>query len=279
MAISFDFSQKIELRYLSALVRAVHAAAGRMPYVLAGATARDILLHHAWGIDTGRQTQDVDFAFFIDSWEHYLSLRRRLLESGQFTPVPPTLHKLKFAENIEVDFVAFGKVERPDRTIAWPPDGAFEMSTFGFREVMHANIDVLLPDGQKVQVISLHALALLKFEAWRERRVREPLKDAHDLRIILWNYIAAGNTERFYQEGSDLLNDPGFDYEAAGAWLLGKDMASLLDGVGRIRVRELLAQEADENGAMQLIGDMRVETGKGLKILSALKEGFNRDRE
>ncbi|MEK6770751.1 MAG: hypothetical protein AABY62_03815 [Pseudomonadota bacterium] len=64
-----------------------------------------------------------------------------------------------------VDLVPFGAIERPDRTIAWPPSGSVVMSVFGFREALAATIPVLLPERITAQVVSLPALAILKIAA------------------------------------------------------------------------------------------------------------------
>jgi predicted nucleotidyltransferase len=190
MAISLDLSQKTELRLLAAVVREVSRAAGDEPFFLAGAYARDVLLLHAHGIDTGRQTADVDLAIAVESWQRYEALREALI-AGEFTAVPPSLHKLRFRRALEVDFVPFGGVERADRTIAWPPDGSFVMRAFGFREVQAATITVALPDATEVQVATLPALTLLKLVAWSERRLTEPGKDAHDIALIMRRYLTS----------------------------------------------------------------------------------------
>lgn len=275
MAISLDLSQKNELRLLAALVREVAHAAGGAPFFLAGAYARDVLLLHAHGIGTGRQTADVDLAIAVESWERYERLRDALI-AREFEPMPRAHHKLRFKRSIEVDFVPFGGVERPDRTIAWPPDGSFVMRAFGFREVQRHTLTVALPDAAEVQVATLPALTLLKLVAWSERRLTEPGKDAHDLSIVLRHYLEAGNDERLYTEGQELLSAEDFDFEAAGAWLLGKDVAGCLDASGRRQIAALLAEEADPRGTLRLAGDLRMDPERALRLIGALNEGFNR---
>jgi predicted nucleotidyltransferase len=39
-----------------------------IPYMLVGATARDILLTHVFGLATRRATYDVDFAIAVRDW-------------------------------------------------------------------------------------------------------------------------------------------------------------------------------------------------------------------
>jgi predicted nucleotidyltransferase len=52
------------------------AAEPELPYILVGATARDLLLFHVFGIPVTRATVDVDFAVAMDSWERFSELRR-----------------------------------------------------------------------------------------------------------------------------------------------------------------------------------------------------------
>lgn len=173
-----------------------------------------------------------------------------------------------------VDLVPFGAIERPDRTIAWPPDGAVVMSVFGFREAQAATMLVVLPGGITVPVVTLPALALLKITAWMERRYAQPGKDAYDLLIIMRNYLDAGNHDRLYTDAAHLMDHGDFDYEAAGAWLLGHDMGKLLAGDSKALVAALLEQESTPQGPLRLVGDMRTDTETLLSLLGALKSGF-----
>lgn len=116
---SLDFSQKTDLLPLAAVVRAMSDAAPRdAEYFLMGASARDLLLHHAHGIEPSRLTVDVDFAFMVRDWEAFEALRASLAASGEFTAQPAS-HRFRHRKTgMPVDVVPFGGVERPDRTIA-----------------------------------------------------------------------------------------------------------------------------------------------------------------
>jgi predicted nucleotidyltransferase len=56
----------------------------KVPYMVVGATARDLLLFHVFGIPITRATADIDFAIAVDSWENFHQLQRALLASGEF---------------------------------------------------------------------------------------------------------------------------------------------------------------------------------------------------
>jgi predicted nucleotidyltransferase len=273
-AISLDLSKQTELRWLSGLVRLVGTAADDLPFFITGATARDLILRYGYGINAARSTHDVDFAFMVETWPAFEALRSRLIATGKFVAAPGNAHRIQFDTGMVVDLVPFGAIERPDRTIAWPPSGAVVMSVFGFREALAATIPVLLPERITAQVVSLPALAVLKIAAWMERRHIQPGKDAYDLWLILRHYLDAGNRDRLYTEAAQLLERGDFDYEAAGAWLLGQDMARLLAADAKTKVAALLERESNPNGALALVGDMRTDPDAAVALLHALTRGF-----
>lgn len=273
-AISLDLSKQTELHWLSGLVRLVGAAADDLPFFITGATARDLILQYGYGIDAARKTHDVDFAFMVETWPAFEALRSRLLATGKFAAAPGNAHRLQFDTGIVVDLVPFGAIERPDRTIAWPPGGAVVMSVFGFREALAATTPVLLPERITTQIVSLPALAMLKIAAWMDRRHVQPGKDAYDLWLILRHYLDAGNRDRLYTEAAQLLEQSDFDYEAAGAWLLGQDMARLLAADAKAKVGTLLEHESDPNGSLALVGDMRADPQAALRLMGAMTRGF-----
>ena len=272
--ILLDFSNRPELHYLAALAGAFRAATGDSPFFLVGATARDLLLQYAHGINSGRKTRDVDLALMLPDWATFEAIRSRLLAGGRFSANGTALHKLVFEGFLEVDLIPFGAIERADRSIAWPPDGEFVMTVFGFHEVFETTLPVQLPDGEKIRIVSLPALAVLKLLAWTERRLTEPGKDAYDLAAILRKYLDAGNHERLYTDAAQLLDEPDFDYELAGAWLLGHDMAQILPRAARPRVAEILNREGDPHGAVLLAGDMPIDATRVLALLQSAAKGF-----
>lgn len=274
MATLLDLSQKGDPS-LGALIGRINAIVGKAPYLLAGATARDLLLQAAHGIDPRRATKDVDLAFMVDTWDEYQSLRAGLLNSGDFSEVPREgLHKLRFRGSLEVDIMPFGAIEKPDRSIIWPSPTDSVMTVFGYREAQKSCITVVLPPDERVQVVSLPALAILKLVAWKDRGADKRGKDAHDLTLIIKSYLDVGNHERLHDEIPDAGGSP-YDYEYGGAQLLGKDMAKLLDAEGRERLGRLIADEADEQGQLRLAAEMmRHDTERALELLGALEEGF-----
>jgi predicted nucleotidyltransferase len=177
-----------------------------------------------------------------------------------------------------LDIVPYGGVERPDRTIAWPPAGNLVMSVLGFAEVAATAVPVVLPGGFTVPVVPLHALALLKLVAWDDRWRRAPGKDAPDLFVMAKKYLAAGNEERLFNMDWEVLDRPDFDYEVAEAEMLGHDLASLCYGTLEIFLIALLARETDPGGSLLMAYQMTNDEEEGLRILMALRRGFEANR-
>lgn len=235
-----DLSNRPELAHLSELAGAIHANAGNARWLLIGAMARDLLMQYGHGIRVPRATDDIDLAIAVEDWEHFDRVRQRLLASRAFVEVPGISHQLKYQARFRVDLVPFGGVEREDRTIAWPPAGTPEMTVHGFTEALHHAETILLPGGHEIETICLPLLVYVKIIACSERYTRRPGVDLSDAVFILANYLECGNRERLFDDGDDLLEDPEFDYELAGANLAGRDLARILAGTGSLQHIETL---------------------------------------
>ncbi len=278
---SLDLTDKQELGILSDLVADIRAMVPKTDILLVGATARDLLLYSAHGIKATRGTEDIDLAFAIATWSHFEKIRKSLLNSGIFHSHPSGAHRLVYRNDTVMDLIPFGGLETADGTILWPPHGDIVMSVLGFEEALKSSIDALLPSGQRVSVVSLPMLAVLKTLAWSERRLSAPRRDAYDLMLILQNYLDAGNSERLYSEAEQLLESPDFDYELAGAWLAGKDALETIHQcslkASRIETSlcAILEGETDPNGQLRLIGQLMVsDPERSLRVLSAFLSGF-----
>lgn len=254
-----DLSDRAVLQPLARLLSAVREAAGGAPFVLVGAAARDLLLVHLHGIDMQRATEDTDLALAVTDWDTFKRIREALIATKAFKPDQPA-HRLWFGDQ-RLDVIAFGGVERPDRSIVWPSEGAEIMDVSGFHEALATAISVRLPGGSTFNVASLPALALLKVWAWRDRKYTTPGKDAADLWMFLQNYAEAGNEDRIYSDEAEVLTTSGFDLQEAGAWLLGKDAREVLTHGSAPQnsldnLHAILEPETDPDGALRLVGQM-----------------------
>jgi predicted nucleotidyltransferase len=270
-----DFSQRSELGLHARVIADLQTAAdliGVRPLIV-GAFARDLQLAYAHQIPVVRQTEDIDFALALDGWSAFEQLRTMLVASGRFAETAAT-HRLRYGA-LPIDLVPFGLVERADRTIAWPPQGDVVMDVFGLEESQRVAMDVLLPAGVRARTVTLPALALLKLVCWQDRHVRWPRKDATDLQLIIASYLRAGNEARLWDEFVHWTQETDFDYDAAGARMLGHDIARLLDAAGRERVTALLERQSriEEPGALSVEMNSH-NPERAIRILLSLRQGL-----
>jgi predicted nucleotidyltransferase len=215
----------------------------------------------------------------VRDWDAFLGVREALVGSGAFTADGPP-HRVWFGDQ-RVDIIPFGGVERRDRSIAWPSEGAEVMNVSGFAEALATAISVQLPEGVSVDVASLPAMALLKIWAWQDRRYTAPGKDAADLWEFLRYYAHAGNEDRLYgPEGEAAFALFEFDLEKAGAWLLGRDAREVLthgpDPKAALSALDvILRSETDADGSLQLVAQMPGSTlDRQISLLTAFHVGL-----
>lgn len=216
----------------------------QLPYFLAGAMARDIVLTNVFGIDTGLATRDVDFGVAVGNWEQFNLIKDKLIGTGRFNPAETIEHRIYYRPQggntgYPVDIIPFGGVEAPPRSIAWPPEKKVIMNVIGYDEVLATAIPIEIEDGLTVPIASLPGLALLKLFAWQDRHAETP-KDARDIAVLFRNYCAAGNQERIYDEEMALLQAVDFNIDLASPRLLGKDVRRIASAATLEQAGELL---------------------------------------
>jgi predicted nucleotidyltransferase len=211
------------------ILRAVaeEAQAEQVDYMLVGATARDILLTHVFGLAARRATYDVDFAIAVKDWDQFDALRARLIARGTFIPGGQARQRLYYKGdqgdlNYHLDLVPFGQITQGSDELAWPPDMKVIMNLAGYDDVLAAAERVTFLPGFDGKVVSLAGLAILKLVAWSDRGLENP-KDAHDLIHLMDSYAAAGNIDRVYEEDG-VIEAGDYDPDLAGVYLLGKDI-------------------------------------------------------
>lgn len=271
-----QLSHKPDLRQHARVVADVQAVAAPLgvQLMMTGAFARDLHLHHAWGVPVRRETHDVDFALTVPDWAAFQALRQALVASGLFQDVPAVLHRLRHGSGLPVDLVPFGAIETEQRQIVWPPGGDVVMDVFGFQEAWATAVAVELPAVQ-ARVVSLPALAWLKLVCWQDRHRRSPGKDAQDLQLILNHYLDTGNEPRLWDEFVGWTQEDGFDYELTGARMLGRDIRQQLNAEARGRIAAIVTQQAQAEQPGILPNEMNPRNPEqAVALLRALLEGL-----
>lgn len=236
-----------------------------LQYFVTGAMARDILLFHVFGLDTGRMTLDVDLAIAVDSWAAFEAIKTHLIEMGPVTADTSRPHRLFYAGSAETrrypfDLLPFGGLERRPSEMAWPPDLSVVMNVAGYPEALAAAERVELRPGLVVPVASLPSLAILKLLAWNDRGL-ENSRDAQDFALLLRSYGQAGNDDRLYGTEMRLFEAVGYNIDLAGARLLGQDAARI---IAPLTHRQVVALLDDPARVERLVRDL----ARGLRSAS-----------
>lgn len=265
----------VTLAVLEALQKITNAYA--LDYFVIGATARDILMTHVFGIDTGRATRDVDFAIALEDWNQFDAIKAELIGRGDFVSAANQAHRLYYRQDeygaaYPLDLIPFGRIEGAGNVIAWPPDMQVVMNVAGYSEARRTSVQVDVGGGIAIHVISIPALAALKLLAWNDRGLQDN-KDAQDFYFLLKNYHQAGNSARIYDEASTVLESNNYELEPTGAALLGYDTRLILETRTRQALLDVLNDPAKRD---RLILHMDRTTAATPKTLLRFVEQFER---
>jgi predicted nucleotidyltransferase len=115
---------------------------------------------------------------------------------------------------------------------------------------------------------------LLKVTAWQDRKFSHPGRDAGDLLLYLRTYMDCGNLDRAARDHKDLFTADDYDHEAAGAQLLGRDIALLLDKQSIWHVLEILLPQADAEGPLLLASQSGLDLEQARRLIEAACAGL-----
>jgi predicted nucleotidyltransferase len=275
MTTSLDASRKLDQVSVDLLLAVDSVAVGLgVSYCIVGAFARDVVLGLCSGIDTGEATRDIDFGLMMNDWAQFDELRARLMANKEFVEHRSIPHRLTFRGVRQLDIMPFGGIERRPGEIAWPPEFTTVMSTVGLKQAHARALRITVAEGRAVPFASPSALTLLKLIAWSERGSAVNRKDARDLSLLLTTYLRAGNQERLYGEHATLLDEPDFDLDAAGARILGRDLASIAGRDIRVRLEQILDRGTNPAHGEALLRDLPLKYETASRLLEALKRGL-----
>jgi predicted nucleotidyltransferase len=106
-----------------------------------------------------------------------------------------------------------------------------------------------------VKVVSLAGLALLKLISWDDNPERRG-KDAPDLFLIIRHYLDAGNLERLFDDGTDIIEEDSYDYDLASALFLGRDIENISSPATKTKMLEILEREANSKQGHKIAMDV-----------------------
>lgn len=263
---------------IAKLARAAAQAAAvvNVSMTIVGATARDIIVEHVYGIKIERATADVDVAIAVSSWDKFEELIKELLRDPRFERAAETPNRLRFGSGTgpktPLDIVPYGD-GIGTLTFTWPNDPDIEMNIGGYDEATANAVQVELADELVLNVLSVPGQVLLKLYAWSDRR-KTNTKDALDLALLLSCYIEAGNSERIFAEAYDQLEVVGHDLGRAAPYLLGADLAGILSENSRAFVSQLISDKTLWQELAKGVSRRWPNDDKALSRAEALLEDF-----
>ena len=208
---------KAEIQLLTAILSI--ASSLDIEILAIGANARQLILDERFKLTTQRLTTDWDFAVQVDSWASYFLLSQALIKESKFKKISE--HRfLHIATNIPIDMVPFGHIAEPNQRIEWP-DSEKQMSVLGFHSAYYHGQSIQL-NGQVLKVVTIPWHVALKLMAYKDRKLE---KDLFDIHFIL-EHATEVFSERVFDELADALAEGRLDYDQAGAFLLGRDLAN-----------------------------------------------------
>lgn len=234
--------QAEDLRALQAVCKSFSA-----DLVIIGAMAYRVFVD-----DPYRTTEDVDIAIALDldAWPGFvLQLLGRDWRQRQNLE-----HRWRGPHGSLVDIIPAGSKLRKQGRLVWPKS-EMTMSLAGFDHVFADSIERDLAPGLRIKVVPSPVLALLKILAFMDNpHARQ--KDIEDFVELLKRYEQEGD-RRF----SDAVFDAGVNFEEAGAFLLGVDLARLCTPKETGLVQSFVSEaNDDEHSALVAVRRLRPGT-------------------
>lgn len=274
-----NLSGKIEKNLVDVCEQVDNCAAKlKIPYIVVGAFARDLVLHHGYGAPEQRATKDIDFALQVPSWETFLELKAKLI-IFDFKETSTT-HRLISPNGWPIDIIPFGDVVDENTNIYWPPSGDMEMVVLGFQEAFENANNVRLSDEPRVEVLvaSPIGMMLLKLISWTDRTADKRKKDAIDIAYVLTTYETIPTISSQLYDDQDLMAHYGWDITLAAAHQLGITTKNIAESNTAKTISELLNNQNPKLQIETLINEMGgVNThqyARNEALINAFKAGF-----
>lgn len=278
--ISLDISGKIDPRIVAVFGSVSNVLTElKMPYVVVGASARDLVLHHGYGAEIQRATEDVDFAIQVPDWNAFNTLKNKLTQQG-FSETKEQ-HRLKSPTGTLIDIIPFGEIEDKQATIAWPPTGEVIMCTLGFQEASDNSewVKVQSEPEITIPVVTPVGMILLKIISWTDRSADCRNKDAKDIAYLLSTYEVIPEVKESLYAKPQIMETYDWDITQAAACLLGQRARKIAKEKTATMINALAKDGPGKLNLGLLVEEMCThidnEFERKQQLLSAFFDGFD----
>ena len=196
--------------------------------LLMGAEARNLLHVRAGYHFDLRSTTDLDLGLAVGDWQSYDELAGTYTRTGS--------NEIQFRiEDVTVDVMPFGGVEDP-AGITLPPRRTEDLVVFGFSDVFDQSEYLPLPSGITIRIPTAAGYGALKMRAFIDRSIYGQEKDAQDLALVAYWYQEDPSLEVsvWSLDNETLMDELEWDGDLAKAFLLGKDIGTVLSSANRV---------------------------------------------
>lgn len=249
-----------------------------IPFLVVGATTRELVLRYAHDVTVAVESEFPDFAIEVADWRSFQMLKDALLDSG-FSATRME-QRIISPENILLEILPFVELEHDQTTLAWSVDGEMQSNVLGFQEVFANAERVRIQDMPTVDihVATPAGMAVLKLLKWLDGDADLRIKDAIDLQLLLSGYQDVPEVRNWLYEDKQLLKDYDYDITLAAAWLLGEDAGVIVSE----QTAELLAALFNDSYEVLSAGDLAEEMSepdlrdydRNTELINAFAEGF-----
>ncbi|WP_096087838.1 nucleotidyl transferase AbiEii/AbiGii toxin family protein [Agaribacterium haliotis] len=247
-----------------------------VPFLIVGASARDLVLHYGHNADIARATRDIDFAIEVANWDAFQQVKAVLIARG--FKESDQQHRVTSPQGIPLDIVPFGPLEDATGKIEWPPGQEWEMLVQGFQEALDNAEAVIIQDKPliEVPVATPAGMALLKLIAWQDREVEKRGKDAADFLYLCESYEKIPAVSDGLYKNESLMESYEWDLTLAAASQLGQDARAIAKALTASTISTLLNNKHETLAIGVFISEMAApNVGRAEELLEAFTKGFN----
>ncbi len=249
-----------------AAVRDVEATWPDATPTLIGAAALGFHLDMSW-----RTTSDIDLIVALD----FDVFPDNLLERDGWTRHQTKLQTFFSPLGCQVDLVPVGPAALEAGLLVWPGDG-FEMSVVGLDLAFAHRRARQVLDESSVFVAPAFVVSFLKMVSYLDRP-HDRERDLNDIAHLMEGYIGQDDDRRWSDEV-----EANIDFDSVSAFLLGKDVASVLaDATHWTKVDTFMSDACDEESTTHAkLAEFCSSTSKRLfpDRLTQLQAGLDQGR-